>query len=258
MKILHLIFWFSLFITFSAQAQKEGTITFNEITKLNIELPKDLPISEEEFRKMVPSERQNIKVLYFNTLATLYRAMPTPEDFSDEEINRTEGNMNIQIKMVGTSADDQMYTNLQQETQIEQKDFMGKTFLIINDQPKYTWKLVDETKDILGYQCRKAVTQKGERHIEAWFTSNIPISSGPASYLGLPGMILELKSNQKNGSSKQYLANKISLEPISNDVLQVPKKGKKVTLDKFAKIVKEKTDEMKEQMGGTRVKVIRN
>lgn len=54
-----------------------------------------------------------------------------------------------------------------------------------------TWEIEDETKNILGYECNKAVTTFRGRKWMAWFTPEIPVQEGPWKLFGLPGLILE-------------------------------------------------------------------
>lgn len=86
----------------------------------------------------------------------------------------------------------------------------------------YDWKLHDDSKTILGYTCKKATTTI-ERvgvlfEIVAWYAPEINISDGPRDFQGLPGLILEVKSN-----SKIYLtAIKIKINSESELDLQSP------------------------------------
>ena len=62
------------------------------------------------------------------------------------------------------------------------------------------WQITDEEKEIAGYKVRKATTDSyGDKGFEfykrkaiAWFTTDIPIPTGPQRYYGLPGLIVEL------------------------------------------------------------------
>ncbi|WP_297971802.1 GLPGLI family protein [uncultured Capnocytophaga sp.] len=62
------------------------------------------------------------------------------------------------------------------------------------------WQITDEEKEIAGYKVRKATTDSyGDKGFEfykrkaiAWFTTDIPIPTGPERYYGLPGLIVEL------------------------------------------------------------------
>jgi len=62
------------------------------------------------------------------------------------------------------------------------------------------WQITDKEKEIAGYKVRKATTDSyGDKGFEfykgkaiAWFTTDIPIPTGPERYYGLPGLIVEL------------------------------------------------------------------
>jgi len=66
------------------------------------------------------------------------------------------------------------------------------------------------------------------------------VSHGPAEYGGLPGLILELTTNQT-----VLLCSKIVMNPEKKDEILMPTKGEKVTRNEYDEIVKLKTEEMK-------------
>jgi len=65
------------------------------------------------------------------------------------------------------------------------------------------WEITDEEKTIGDYTVRKAFLDPdpfetgGEQYdfgkVIAWFTTEIPIPSGPGRYYGLPGLVLEFR-----------------------------------------------------------------
>lgn len=80
----------------------------------------------------------------------------------------------------------------------EQRSIKKKEYLI-KLKKKYKWKITQEQKTILGYTCTKAIhssiAPNGNENItEAWFTFSIPVSAGPDNYIGLPGLILAVKT----------------------------------------------------------------
>lgn len=64
------------------------------------------------------------------------------------------------------------------------------------------WELFDDFKEIGGLNCQLAKTKFRGRQFDVWFTSSIPISSGPWKFNGLPGLILEVEDSLKQVSFK--------------------------------------------------------
>lgn len=65
--------------------------------------------------------------------------------------------------------------------------------LIKDEMPKIQWHILsDEIKEIGSYTATKAVADFRGSKIECYFTYDIPISSGPWKFDGLPGLILEV------------------------------------------------------------------
>ena len=58
--------------------------------------------------------------------------------------------------------------------------------------PSMQWTLGSEKQSICGYQCQKATCHWRGRDYEAWFTSQIPLKSGPWKFGGLPGLIMKI------------------------------------------------------------------
>lgn len=65
------------------------------------------------------------------------------------------------------------------------KDFYGQDHLL-----KWDWKITNETKNINGFECKKAISEAFGYYFTAWFTEDIAISAGPDKFNGLPGLIL--------------------------------------------------------------------
>jgi len=58
------------------------------------------------------------------------------------------------------------------------------------------WALIDESKVISGYSCKKAIGQYGNKNITAWYTTEIPFQEGPYTFKGLPGLIVSLEDSK--------------------------------------------------------------
>lgn len=60
-------------------------------------------------------------------------------------------------------------------------------------QQGMAWQITPETQEIAGYQCQRAVTQYAGRSWVAWFAKDIPVSDGPYTFSGLPGLIVRVE-----------------------------------------------------------------
>ena len=58
--------------------------------------------------------------------------------------------------------------------------------------PSMQWTLESEKQTICGYQCQRATCHWRGRDYVAWFTSAIPMKSGPWKFGGLPGLIMKI------------------------------------------------------------------
>ncbi|UZT97294.1 GLPGLI family protein [Chryseobacterium fluminis] len=63
---------------------------------------------------------------------------------------------------------------------------------------KQTFELTDETKKILGYTCKKAVTKINSNTIEVWYTKDLKIKGGPSALGQNLGFVLEIERNKNS------------------------------------------------------------
>lgn len=222
--------------------ESAGTITYEEVLSLNIELDGDM----EQFAAMLPKERKTKKLLHYTSEASVYTVVKSDH----EEQNMSSNGVNMVIKM--DEPDEITYTDLAADKMYQQKEFMGRKFLITGDVKSPDWKMTGQQKELLGYPCQEAKTIKDKDTISAWFTPAIPIASGPAGLGKLPGMILEITIN--NGL---HITAVDIVGEIDKSKLNKPKGGKKVTSEEYQKIVTEKTKEMQAEYGGSGNRVIK-
>ena len=89
-----------------------------------------------------------------------------------------------------------------------------------------TWKITDETREIAGYQCRRAnAIIMDSVYVVAFYTDQIAVSGGPESFTGLPGMILGLALPHDNVT---WFATKVTEMLVPEKDLAPPTKGKPV------------------------------
>jgi len=73
---------------------------------------------------------------------------------------------------------------------------------------KQTFEFTNETKKILGYTCKKAITKINSNTIEIWYTNDLKIHGGPSTLGQSLGFVLEIERN-KNSLITAMLIKKI-------------------------------------------------
>lgn len=209
---------------YSAGAQiTEGKIIYEQKIDMHRRL------QDEQMKAMIPQFRTSKYELNFADNQSIYKIQEEEPD-----ITENTGHGNVVMRFGGANAE--YYKNFSTQKQVEKRELADKDYVIEDSLRHLTWKLEDESKSILGYNCKKA-TGKTERgsDVEAWYTEEIPVSSGPESYNGLPGMILQVDINKE-----EFLITAINLEKSADKKeLKIPSKGKKISPADFATLQKE-------------------
>jgi GLPGLI family protein len=217
-----------------ASAQNSnGKIIYEETVKLKLVIDDNGPPMMDS----LPKEHTSQKLLYFTPDASLYQNDKSKERSDGIEQNGDEGR--IMIKM--NAPDDESYCDLKNNKLIERKELMSRKFLITSDIKAFQWKLTGREKSILNYPCNEATLELKDRKVTAWFTTKIPLSTGPAGYGNLPGLILELSIN--NGD-RTIIARQIDFGEVDKKLLTPPGDGKKVTREEYEQIFADKRKEM--------------
>jgi GLPGLI family protein len=119
-----------------------------------------------------------------------------------------------------------VYTDFATNTSTSQKKLFDEVFLVKDTVRKVKWKITDETREIAGYTCRRAnAVILDSIYVVAFYTDNIPVSGGPESFAGLPGMILEVAMPHENIT---WTATKVTDVGVNTTDIVPPKKGKAV------------------------------
>ncbi|KQR92640.1 peptide-N-glycosidase [Chryseobacterium sp. Leaf180] len=80
---------------------------------------------------------------------------------------------------------------------------------------KQTFEMKPETKKILGYLCKKAVTKINSNTIEVWYTNDLNIKGGPSSLGQNLGLVLEIERNG-NAATTAVSIKKVKKTGIEN------------------------------------------
>ena len=256
------------------QAQiKEGTIVYER--KIN----NHRAITNEQMRSMMPEFRISKHLLIFSDSISVYRMIPeneAPDPFAGGAGAGGGGGIRMSFNVSGGSDGGDLYKNFTQSKSILSSELAGKSYLVVDSITQQPWKLTNETKQILGYTCLKATRkitvqaaparmmviggpggnthrdtsrpQPREIELVAWYAQDIASPVGPENHGQLPGVILELNSD--NGATV-FTAVELKKE-VDPKQLKEPKKGKTVTAAEFGKM---RMDLMQQQIqnGGFRI-----
>ena len=252
-----------LFISQLQAQQKEGKVIYERTMQMQIHIS-----DNDQVQQMLPKTRTDKFELNFGNNQSLWKHVE--EEDNNNEVS--EGGM--QIKMAVTGMDDITYCDFEKASKTEQREMLGKKFIISDSIRKLNWKLSDESKTILGYTCHKATAQRfGKRmmmnmdngkmerkevndtsNMVAWYTTDIPVPAGPEVQGQLPGLILALDMND---GRMVYVATSI-FSKTDVALIKEPTKGKKVTPVEFTVERNKMMEEMqKNNQGGNGNRVIR-
>lgn len=272
---------FSILFSFGINAQNiSGQAFYESKTTVDMDALGGGREMSEEMKKtvatMMKSALEKTYILTFNKDESIYK--------EQEKLDAAPMNPGFKMMMSSYTPGAQ-YKNLKTEQIVEENEFFGKQFLVTDSIKTLDWQITKESKTIGQYIAFKATAikkvdpndysmarpkrdrkEKNEKEnvevkkdttqpqdpmdmieipkeieVTAWFTPQIPVSNGPGEFAGLPGLILEL-----NVYRTTLLCSKIVMNPKESEKIEPPTKGKQVTRAEYVKIVKEKTDEMRE------------
>ncbi len=120
-----------------------------------------------------------------------------------------------------------------------QKNVFGSVFNIEDSLPKLEWRITTESRNIAGFNCRKAVAKMFDSvYVFAFYTDEILIPGGPCSISGLPGMIMGVTIPRLYTS---WIATRVNVNGINTDIIK-PSIAKKYLSNAFVKTtVEERT-----------------
>ncbi|MHB0754708.1 GLPGLI family protein [Polaribacter sp. M15] len=249
-------------ITSFAQKDFQGKATYMSKTTVDMSMFGD---------RMTEQQKQQRLARMKSFLEKTYTLSFTRSESSFKENVKLDAPGASRSRWGASNGQGSIYKNLKEKEMIEDIEQFSKRFLIVEEMEQPKWELGTETKKIGQYTCYKAtmttvdtkidwgsIFRRGSQakdstktekkndikllKVTAWYSPQIPVSSGPESYWGLPGLILEL-----NAGRTTMLCTEIVLNPEEAIEIKKPKKGKKVSREEYNKIIKVKTEELKER-----------
>lgn len=235
MKLLRISVVFTLIFTahlsFSQNARfpTQGVIEFNKTVNMFALIKRNIVSYDnsfytqafEAYKKSQPQFITLKSTLTFSDQKTLFKPVESREaatgGFFSNEPSAKQNNT--------------IYTDLAAGTSVTQKNVYEELFLIKDAKRKIKWKITDEMREIAGYSCRRAnAIMLDSIYVVAFYTDQIPVSGGPESFSGLPGMILGVALPHENIN---WFATKVTDTAVQPQAIAPPAKGKPLTLTEF-------------------------
>lgn len=178
-----------------------------------------------EFRKKLSN---HFKTSYFDLLFTRDKSLYRPGRESDDH--------DMFNFFAAPAQDNIVYADLDNAKAISEKNVFEQAFLVQDSLRQIRWKITDETRNIAGFNCRRAnAIIMDSIYVVAFYTDEILTGSGPESFTGLPGMILGVSLPHQHIS---WFATKVEAIPVAESQVSPPTKGKKVTNSVLLETVK--------------------
>lgn len=209
-----LVFSMNILFAQNARFTHSGVIEFEKSINQHAAIKKSMSGntmfsgSFDNFKKSIPQFKILKSTLKFSDNKTLFTPIA-------EENSRS---------MFGGEQPNTTYTDLTTNTFTTEKMLFEEVFLVKDSTRKINWKLTSEIRDIAGYECRRAnAIIMDSVYVVAFYTDKIPVSGGPESFTGLPGMILGVALPHDNIT---WFAKTVTDRPIPATEIKPPVKGK--------------------------------
>lgn len=202
-----------------AQMVRAGKISFERKTNLHKKFP------DEEMRRWIGKEKYRYDnfVLYFNDTMSVFVFEDSPSAGRGDWA--TVKNNHI--------------TFLNQGIRHSLLNIMGEEAVIVDAVKRRPFKRLGKKREIAGYKCQMVrFDQDDSTRLYAWYSDAIIPSVGPETYMGLPGAILGLATED---GGVVYFATKVEvLNPDFKAVTPKYKTSKAMTEEEVRKMLLEK------------------
>lgn len=120
-----------------------------------------------------------------------------------------------------------------------QKNIYGSNVNVADSIPKLHWKLENEYRIIAGFNCRKAVAVLFDSvYVFAFYTEEITLPGGPASFHGLPGTILGVTIPRLYTS---WIATKVVVNDVNVNAIKPISAKKNIPINDLRLLINERT-----------------
>lgn len=215
--------------TTQAQAVFLGAGTIEYERRINVHRQVELENEEDggSFWKEYISKQPRFQNSYFNLSFNKDRAIYRPGREPDKK---------LEDWLAGPAKVNEVLTDFSTNTLVSRRRVFEENFIVSDSLSRLEWKLSNETREIAGFECRKAIAVISDSvYVVAFYTDEIPVSGGPESFGGLPGMILGLAVPRLYTT---WFATKVEITEAPASAFKINEKGKKIAAAQMAPLLK--------------------
>lgn len=221
MMLFVLLALFQLSATAQVKFLHSGTIEFERKINIQRQVTNDAYGWMKAMAEKLPQYQTTTFSLSFTDQHALYRPVPGPP------VNP--------IHFLGPAKENQVYTDFAGGTTESRKSIYDQNFVVIDSLRKIEWVMSDELRTIAGLECRKAVGRICDSvYVVAFYAEEIPVSGGPESFSGLPGMILGLAIPRLYTT---WFATKVSMNSTAGELPKSGRRDEKVDRQKLENVL---------------------
>jgi GLPGLI family protein len=203
----------------------EGTIEYERKINVHRQFETDDSDDSEWFKEFL-TKQPKFHNSYFQLSFNKEKAIYQPGREADSK---------LEPWMIGPAKENIVLTDFVQQLFTSRKKVFEQTFIVADTANRLQWKLSNETRTIAGFDCRKAVAVICDSvYVVAFYAEEIPVSGGPESFGGLPGMILGLAVPRLYST---WFATKVELNSPAASSFTLNNKGKKIQRRELAPLL---------------------
>ena len=205
-----------------------GSIEFERSINLHKQSPSNS--DPDDFSKSITASLEPFLnhpfILYFDSSRVLYKPQNELEGFKFPFL-------------IGPAKENIIFTDYTKQVRQSSKAVFEQQYLVKDSIRNIRWKISGETRTIAGFDCRKAVGIICDSvYVTAFYADEIPVSGGPESFGGLPGMILGIAIPRLHTT---WFAKKVTIKSPPENVFVIPSKGKKINMAGLESEIKKST-----------------
>lgn len=140
--------------------------------------------------------------------------------FMEQFNKRSDNGFNIDLRSFPSSKF--KFVIIQTNDNLQLHESVGKTLLSYNSPLIDNWKLINETKTINSFVCKKAEVHYKGRDWIAWYSTEIPFPYGPYKFSRLPGLIVKI--TDETGDYDFELVKSVSSSNLKGKMITVNKR----------------------------------